>query len=519
MLVAAIVLTLSSYGCLSDSGVQNLQDHSIAQDNSAQSDCGAKSGFNKNCSFTHDNLERQFAYYMPENPAGALIIYLHGSGGLGAAAWNRWNALAKEENAFVIYPQGYQRRDMSGKTLNGGECCGFQTVVRSPSDETPVADVKYIKALVAWAKTQWPQIDAEQIFATGNSNGAFMTHRLACEASDVIAAFAPQNGSARIDYHTWASSPKGLNEQTCLSANTACSAIKTRGECVQKSGKENDDMACAWESAQESQGDGTSGTCVSAFVWDRTENACRRRFFYYNPEDNGAYPAIPRLIPSDGTTYPCDVETSPIMMLLGTKDLKVAYDGSTPSYGTLASRNENLRHALTMNACFDAPGARARTHDLLPKPDSTTTYSCPYNPTCGSNNNQNDCEQVDNQCAWTESGSQIGSGTCHSICDALGTCLGEGLCDTFHGDQERCNGSSNPETGKCEYKANQAYCTNCRDLTLDRYCDGDVVEVQNQNGGHCAIGQTKKGQACSVAYKEGQIVSGEELIWRFFMHH
>jgi len=52
-----------------------------------------------------------------------------------------------------------------------------------------VDDVGFIRAVVAAVEAQ-VSIDHQRIYATGRSNGGALTHRLACEASDLIAAAA-----------------------------------------------------------------------------------------------------------------------------------------------------------------------------------------------------------------------------------------------------------------------------------------------------------------------------------------
>src|SRR5690606_4407811 len=48
-------------------------------------------------------------------------------------------------------------------------------------------------AMIADLKERYP-IDEKRIYATGFSNGAQFSYRLACELSDVLAAVAPVNG-------------------------------------------------------------------------------------------------------------------------------------------------------------------------------------------------------------------------------------------------------------------------------------------------------------------------------------
>lgn len=56
-----------------------------------------------------------------------------------------------------------------------------------------VDDVAYTKVVISQVR-ETGCIDLRRVYATGFSNGAIMTHTLACEASDVIAAAAPVSG-------------------------------------------------------------------------------------------------------------------------------------------------------------------------------------------------------------------------------------------------------------------------------------------------------------------------------------
>ena len=54
-----------------------------------------------------------------------------------------------------------------------------------------------MRALIADIQTV-AQIDTKRIYATGLSNGGIMSYRLACEASDLIAAIGPVAGTQNI---------------------------------------------------------------------------------------------------------------------------------------------------------------------------------------------------------------------------------------------------------------------------------------------------------------------------------
>jgi polyhydroxybutyrate depolymerase len=56
-----------------------------------------------------------------------------------------------------------------------------------------IDDIAYVRALVADLATRI-DVDPKRVFATGFSNGAAMTQRLACQAADAFAAVAPVSG-------------------------------------------------------------------------------------------------------------------------------------------------------------------------------------------------------------------------------------------------------------------------------------------------------------------------------------
>lgn len=84
----------------------------------------------------------------------------------------------------VVYPTGV------GQTWNAGYCCG-------EAQTQNVDDVGFTRALLDELGTKLC-IDKRRIFATGLSNGGFMSHRLACELSDRIAAIGPVAGHANL---------------------------------------------------------------------------------------------------------------------------------------------------------------------------------------------------------------------------------------------------------------------------------------------------------------------------------
>lgn len=144
----------------------------------------------------HDGLTREYLVHVPKSYDGTravpLLMSFHGGGGnmeFQASDERFGQITASEHEGFVVvFPNGYSRLP-GGKlaTFNAGGCCG-------PAKEDNADDVGFARAVVADVTNQL-NIDRERVFATGFSNGAMLTHRLACEASDVFRAIAPVAGS------------------------------------------------------------------------------------------------------------------------------------------------------------------------------------------------------------------------------------------------------------------------------------------------------------------------------------
>ena len=76
-------------------------------------------------------------------------------------------------------------------TWNAWNCCGYAL-------KNGIDDVDFIRALIEGLQKRYA-IDSKRMFATGLSNGAMMSYRLACELSDKIAAIAPVAGGMNTD--------------------------------------------------------------------------------------------------------------------------------------------------------------------------------------------------------------------------------------------------------------------------------------------------------------------------------
>jgi polyhydroxybutyrate depolymerase len=119
--------------------------------------------------------------YDPTQPT-PVVLNFHGftSDATQQAFLTQMTPKADAEGFIVVYPQGLN------DSWNAGACCG-------QSASSKVDDVRFVSDLLDALAAQIC-VDAKRVFATGMSNGGFLSHRLACELSDRIAAVAPVAG-------------------------------------------------------------------------------------------------------------------------------------------------------------------------------------------------------------------------------------------------------------------------------------------------------------------------------------
>ncbi|WP_166661463.1 alpha/beta hydrolase family esterase [Paractinoplanes brasiliensis] len=129
-------------------------------------------------------VDREFRVHIPRKRAreSDLVVVIHGGFGSAeqAEAAYGWNEVAESEGLIVAYPSG------KGVAWNAGTCCG-----RAAHND--VDDVGFVAAMVAELQEEYG-VSPDRTFATGMSNGAMMTYRLACE-TDLFAAIAPVAGT------------------------------------------------------------------------------------------------------------------------------------------------------------------------------------------------------------------------------------------------------------------------------------------------------------------------------------
>jgi polyhydroxybutyrate depolymerase len=153
-------------------------------------------------SLSHDGLDREYILYIPKNfdedKSYSLLTIFHGGGGQAeeVVESKNWVLFADEKNFIAVFPDG-SRADMESpasfannpQTWNdGSERSNIGAVERN------VDDVGFINKMIAKLKGTIPNL-SEEFFATGFSNGASMTFRMARENPELFEAVAPVAGT------------------------------------------------------------------------------------------------------------------------------------------------------------------------------------------------------------------------------------------------------------------------------------------------------------------------------------
>src|SRR4051812_25127557 len=178
------LLLLALPACVATAPVVHLPAAALAEPAHPSFGCGAAQPVVQgDRTFTSGGRTRRFRLVVP-GKTGPLPLVLNLHGLVETAELQQYytamDAQAKARGMIVVYPQGV------GNSWNAGTCCG------RAMDEH-VDDVRYLRELVRELESELC-VDRARIYATGMSNGAIMSYRLACDASDWIAAIAPVAG-------------------------------------------------------------------------------------------------------------------------------------------------------------------------------------------------------------------------------------------------------------------------------------------------------------------------------------
>lgn len=137
---------------------------------------------------TPDKVEREVHVHLPKSydPSRALPVVLDfhglGSNATEQSFLTHMNEKADKAGFIAVHPEGTG----ASRSWNAGACCG-------QAASAGVDDVAFVAKILDELEAKLC-VDTHRVFATGMSNGGFLSHRLACELSSRIAAVAPVAG-------------------------------------------------------------------------------------------------------------------------------------------------------------------------------------------------------------------------------------------------------------------------------------------------------------------------------------
>ncbi len=141
-----------------------------------------------NVKLTSSGEDRSYQLYVPKSydpktPA-PLVISLHGysSKPSDMAPYSRWNDLADEEGLIAVYP------------LASGSPTHWHTSANTFYGRNAQMDVLFFSDLIDQLEESY-NIDPSRIYVNGHSNGGGMSHVLACNLADRIAAIGGVAGA------------------------------------------------------------------------------------------------------------------------------------------------------------------------------------------------------------------------------------------------------------------------------------------------------------------------------------
>jgi polyhydroxybutyrate depolymerase len=135
----------------------------------------------KTINITFDGVARNFIVYLPSgyNNSGKmpLIFSIHGGSGTPEGMINiaNFKPIADRDKVVLVYPEGVQKNWNDGRP--------------TVPNQLGINDVGFFNQMCNYMINNY-SVDGKKIYATGISNGGFMSTRLGCELSNRIAAIA-----------------------------------------------------------------------------------------------------------------------------------------------------------------------------------------------------------------------------------------------------------------------------------------------------------------------------------------
>ena len=146
---------------------------------------------------THQGLTRTYYVYLPPGHArtrpAPLVLALHGGGGNGRQMEDSTNGQfireADRRGWVVVFPEGIDKGWSDGRDPDSA----------LERQRASVDDVGFLSQLIDRMKGDFG-IDPARVYATGISNGGFMSLRLAIDLSDKVAAVAAVTASLGVGH-------------------------------------------------------------------------------------------------------------------------------------------------------------------------------------------------------------------------------------------------------------------------------------------------------------------------------
>jgi polyhydroxybutyrate depolymerase len=150
----------------------------------------------KHHTLAHGGLTRSYHVIVPagysKDQTVPLVIAMHGGGGTGDGfpdfVRGQFEREADRRGWLVVLPDGVDKGWVDGRDATADERRG-------------VDDVAFIGALIDQLARDYA-VDEKRVYATGISNGGFMSIRLALDLSDRIAAVAPVTANLQKELQT-----------------------------------------------------------------------------------------------------------------------------------------------------------------------------------------------------------------------------------------------------------------------------------------------------------------------------
>ena len=215
-----------------------------------------------------ENRTRRFITFLPQDfdpdIQMPLVINMHPflTDGPFQMRYTKFNGIADREGVIVVYPYGI------GGRWNSGSFLGIPQ---------PVDDIGFLGALIDYMAVLY-NIDTRRVYSTGYSAGGYMSHKLACEMTNRIAAIAPVSASMNDDLYDICNPPRPM--PVMIFNGTADAIVEYHGSAVSPGAE---DIVELWRSLNGCDAEPTITDIPNINSFDNTTTD---RFYYHNCDDD-----------------------------------------------------------------------------------------------------------------------------------------------------------------------------------------------------------------------------------------